>query len=135
MLQKTKNKKVLDLKKNCWIGTGGIANNAFFPESEKELHNCLKIKNNKNFFSYEQILYKLKKIGFSRIFCESGFYTTNFLIKKRLIHNLYVFISSKKLGRSGQNSYKKLLSKLKFKKKKKLNINLFGDELYRFKIK
>ena len=29
------------------------------------------------------------------------------LIKKRLIHNLYVFISSKKLGRSGQNSYKK----------------------------
>jgi len=95
----------------------------------------IKLKNNKNIFSYEQILYKLKKIGFSIIFCESGFYTTNFLIKKRLIHNLYVFISSKKLGSNGQNSYKKFLNKLKFKKKKKININLFGDELYRFKIK
>lgn len=50
MLQKTKNKKILDLKKNCWIGTGGIASNTFFPEDEKDLLNYLKIKNNKKFF-------------------------------------------------------------------------------------
>ena len=43
MLQKTKN-RILDLKKNCWIGTGGIASNTFFPEDEKDLHNYLKIK-------------------------------------------------------------------------------------------
>ncbi len=50
MLQKIKNNKILDLKKNCWIGTGGIANNAFFPENEKELYNYLKSKKNKKFF-------------------------------------------------------------------------------------
>ena len=49
MLQKIKNNKILDLKKNCWIGTGGIANNAFFPENEKELYNYLKSKKIKNF--------------------------------------------------------------------------------------
>ena len=41
---KNKNNKILDLKKNCWIGTGGIANNTFFPEDEKDLHNYLKNK-------------------------------------------------------------------------------------------
>ena len=38
MLQKTKNKKILDLKKNCWIGTGGMASNAFFLEDEKDFY-------------------------------------------------------------------------------------------------
>ena len=49
MLQKIKKNKILDLKKNCWIGTGGIASNTFFPEDEKDLLNYLKIKIIKNF--------------------------------------------------------------------------------------
>ena len=78
---------------------------------------------------------ELKKRGFSRILCESGFFTTQALIKNNLNHNLYVFMSRDKLGRKGKNSFKTLLSKLRLKNKKKININLFGDELYKFIIK
>ena len=44
-------------------------------------------------------------------------------------------MSRDKLGRKGKNSFKTLLSKLRLKDKKKININLFGDELYKFIIK
>ena len=95
----------------------------------------IKMYNNNKYLPYEKILLKLKRMGFTRILCESGFKTTNSLIKKKLIYNLYVFNSSYQLGRYGYNSYKYLLNKLKFKKKEKININLFGDELHKFKIK
>ena len=78
---------------------------------------------------------KLKKIGFSRILCESGFYTTKALLKKNLVNNLYVFMSSDKLGKKGKNSFKNLLSKLRLKEKEKININLSGDDLYKLRIK
>ena len=81
------------------------------------------------------MLSRLKQLGFSRILCESGLRTTNFLIKKKLIHNLYVFTSANRLGKNGKNSYKYLLDQLKFKKKEKINVNLSGDQLYKFKIK
>ena len=55
-------KKILDLKKNCWIGTGGIASNTFFPEDEKDLLNYLKIKNNKkNFYFRKWIKYSFQR--------------------------------------------------------------------------
>ena len=63
--KKQKIKKFLDLKKNCWIGTGGIANNTFFPEDEKDLHNYLKIKNNKIFYFREWIKYSFQRQGYS----------------------------------------------------------------------
>ena len=78
---------------------------------------------------------KLKKIGFARILCEAGFYTTRALLKENLVHNLYVFSSAYKIGKSGRNSFKSLLSKAKFKEKEKININLFGEKLYKFVIK
>ncbi len=95
----------------------------------------IKIKNTQKNIPYANILMELKKRGFSRILCESGFFTTQALIKNNLIHNLYVFMSRDKLGRKGKNSFKTLLSKLRLKNKKKININLFGDELYKFIIK
>ena len=95
----------------------------------------IKVKDNKNLFSYKNIFMKLKKIGFSRILCESGFYTTKALLKKNLVHNLYVFMSSDKLGKKGKNSFKNLLSKLRLKEKEKININLSGDDLYKLRIK
>tara|TARA_B100000959_G_scaffold137281_1_gene144335 strand:+ start:1034 stop:2125 length:1092 start_codon:yes stop_codon:yes gene_type:complete len=95
----------------------------------------IKISERKKSFSYQDILLRLKKMGFSRILCESGFHTTNSLLKNRLIHNLYVFTSQKQLGKNGRNSYRNLFNKLKFKKKEKININLSGDQLYKVRIK
>ncbi len=95
----------------------------------------IKIKDNKNLFLYKNIFMKLKKRGFSRILCESGFYTTKALLKNNLVHNLYVFMSSDKLGKKGKNSFKSLLSKLRLKEKEKININLSGDDLYKLRIK
>ena len=89
----------------------------------------------KKSFSYKNILMELKKRGFSRILCESGFYTTKGLLKNKLIHNLFVFISKNKLGKNGKNSFKNLLSNLKFKKKEKVNVNLLGDQLHKMRIK
>ncbi len=78
---------------------------------------------------------ELKKIGFSRIICESGLHTTRELLKNNLIYNLHVFQSSDRLGKNGRNSYRSLLHNVKFKKKNKINVNLFGDGLCSLRIK
>lgn len=88
MLQKTKNKKILDLKKNCWIGTGGIASNAFFPENEKDLHNFLKIKNSKKFFilgNGSNILFRDKGYSGKIIKLGKGFRGINFTEDKKYL--------------------------------------------------
>ena len=95
----------------------------------------IKILNKSRYFSFKDIFYKLKKMGFSRILCETGFYTSNLLIKNKLINNLYVFRASRRLGYLGKNSYGNLLKFLKYKKKEKINVNLSGDHLYKYKIK
>ncbi len=97
--------------------------------------NLIKMDNNREKFSYREILLKLKKKGFSRILCESGFYTTNGFLRNNLVHNLYVFKSNKTLNKNGRNSYKNLLSILRIKDKKKIKVNLSGDEMYKLKIK
>ena len=95
----------------------------------------IKIKDKKKSFSYKEILSQLKKKGFSRILCESGFYTTKAFLKNNLIYNLYVFKSSKILNKNGRNSYKSLLSKLKVKDKRKIGVKLSEDELFKLRIK
>ena len=87
-------------------------------------------------FDLENILVKVKLLGFSRIFLESGLnLTTNFL-NKNLVDNFQLFISDKNLGRNGNNSFKKSM-KLFLKNKKFINkkINLFGDKLISYSIK
>tara|TARA_Y100000590_G_scaffold466554_1_gene642394 strand:+ start:1469 stop:2524 length:1056 start_codon:yes stop_codon:yes gene_type:complete len=95
----------------------------------------IKIKDKKKLFSFKNILFSLKQKGYSRILCEAGLYTTNAFLKNNLFYNLYVFKSFKKLNKNGRNSYKNLLSKLKLKDKKKIDVKLFGDELYKLRIK
>ena len=95
----------------------------------------IKIYNKKTFINYKAILIELKKRGFSRILCESGFHTTRELLKNNLIYNLHIFQSSDRLGKNGRNSYRNLLHNVKFKEKNKININLSGDELYNLRIK
>ncbi len=44
-------------------------------------------------------------------------------------------MSQNKLGKNGKNSFKKELSNLNLTKKKRIKVNLNGDNLYKFKIK
>ena len=97
--------------------------------------NLIKLDKNREKFSYREILLKLKKKGFSRILCESGFYTTRGLLRENLVHNLYVFKSNKNLNKNGRNSYKNLLSVINIKVKKRIKVNLSGDEMYKLIIK
>ena len=79
---------------------------------------------------------KVKILGFSRIFLESGLnLTTNFL-NEGLVDDFQLFISSKNLGKNGNNSFKKNM-KLFFKNRKFTNekVNLFGDKLISYSIK
>ena len=89
-----------------------------------------------NNFNLVNILAKIKQLGFSRVFLESGLrLSTNFL-KEDLIDDFYLFISKNNLGEYGNNSFKKnirlFLRKKKFIKEK---VNLFGDSLFLYKIK
>jgi diaminohydroxyphosphoribosylaminopyrimidine deaminase/5-amino-6-(5-phosphoribosylamino)uracil reductase len=74
------------------------------------------------------LLYKkIYKIGYSRIFIETGLTFLNFLLKNKMIHDLYIFKSDKTLGKNGKNN-----DTIKYLKKiypKSLTINLNGDNL------
>ena len=72
---------------------------------------------------------KIYKIGYSRILIETGLTFLNNLIKNKMIHDLYIFKSNKKLGKNGKNN-----DPVKYLKKinpKLLTINLNGDNLFK----
>ena len=93
------------------------------------------LSDNEN-FDLENILMKVKLLGFSRIFLESGLnLTTNFL-NKDLVNDFQLFISGKNLGMDGNNSFKKNMKFfLKNKKFRNEKVNLFDDKLISYKIK
>ena len=100
----------------------------------KKIH-IIKIKNENKIIPYNKILMELKKRGFFRILCEAGSNTSRSFLKSNLVNNLYVFMSQRRLGKNGQNSFKKELSNLDLSNKNMLKINLYGDLLYKLKIK
>jgi len=84
----------------------------------------------------KKVLFMAHKLGFSRIFLETGLkLTTNFL-KENLVNDLKIFISNKNLNINGEGSIKKYLTTL-LKRKKYFyeKVNLLGDELISYKIK
>ena len=76
------------------------------------------------------LLYKkIYKLGYSRMLIETGLTFLNYLIKNKMIHDLYIFKSSKKLSKNGKNNdttdyIKKVHPKL-------LTINLNEDNLFK----
>ena len=80
------------------------------------------------------LLYKkIYKIGYSRMIVEVGLTFLNNLIKNKMIHDLYIFKSNKKLGKNGKNN-----NTTKYLKKtypKLLTINLNGDNLLKKEFK
>lgn len=88
--------------------------------------------NSKNSFDLKMILKKLKSMGFSRIFLESGVNLLNSFLKENLIDNLEVFKSNNLIGRYGSNKFK---INFNFKKIKVNKVNLFGERLLSYKLK
>jgi len=89
-----------------------------------------------NKFNLNEVLLKAKKLGFFRIFVESGMkLITNFL-NQNLVDDLIMFISKNKLGNNGKKNTKNNLKYFTKNKKKTLEkVNLFGDQLIKYEIK
>ena len=71
---------------------------------------------------------------YSRILIESGLTFMNFLIKNKFMNNLYIFKTLQKLKQNGINYSRSNLIK-KIKLNNKINVNLYGDELYKERLK
>ncbi len=76
----------------------------------------------------------LKKYAYNRILVESGLVFLKKLLKEKLIFNLYMFQSFKKLGNSGKNNTSNNILK-KISLRNKISVNLNGDKLYKIKFK
>ena len=87
--------------------------------------------NDKNDF---QILFKkIFKIGKGRILIESGLVFLNELIKFKLINDLYLFKTNKKLGKKGYNNTK--IDYIKnLKTKREIKVNLGEDRLFKLRL-
>ncbi len=84
----------------------------------------------------KQVLIKIKKLMYYRIFLETGLKLNQNFLFMNLIDDLIVFNSNKSLKRQGRDSIKKILIKYtKHKKKRIEKINLFGETLTSFKLK
>lgn len=90
--------------------------------------NDLKCKN--DFLNLFNIIFKLGK---RRILVESGLIFLNELFKLKLVNELYLFMSNKKLGNDGLNNmYANYLRK--FQLNNKIRVNLNDDKLYKIKL-
>ena len=75
-------------------------------------------------------------LGFYRIFLESGLKLTTSFLKKNLIDEFKLFISSKNLGRYGNNNFKKNMRLFLIDTKSNHEkVNLFGDRLISYRLK
>ena len=87
-------------------------------------------------FDLRSLLIKIKKIGYTRVFLESGVSLTSKFLSNNLVDDLHLFMSNNKIGKYGNNSFKKNMNLfLKNKKFSTKNINLFGDKLISYSIK
>ena len=83
-----------------------------------------------------KVLIKVKKLGFSRIFLESGIKLASNFLKENLVNDLKIYISKKNMKKNGKGNIKKYFNTfLKRKKHIVEKVNLFGDKLISYKIK
>jgi len=84
----------------------------------------------------KEVLIQAKKLGFSRIFLETGIKLSSSFLKENLVNDLKIFISSKRLNKNGQGSIKKYFKTFLKKKKYMIEkVNLFDDKLISYYIK
>ena len=93
-------------------------------------------KGNDGKINLQQTLIKIKKLGFSRIFLESGINLVRNFYNNDLINEFKIFVSKDNLGKNGLIKVKNdLYNFLRYKKKNKEIVNLNGDLLFSYNIK
>jgi len=107
-----------------------------------QLLNKLKVKtfkiplDNKGNLDILRSLYKVKELGFSRVFLESGIKLTSNFLSNNLVNNFVVFTSNNNLKKNGRYSFKSYLKNfLRDKKSKIEKVNLLGDHLTSYELK
>ena len=129
--QKLKLKKKLSLNKflknrKTFLITNKINSNKIL--SYKKLgYKIIFIDKLKDKNDFNLLYKKIYKKGYSRMLVETGLTFLNNLIKNKMIHDLYIFKSNKKLGKNGKNNA--TYNYLKKINLKLLTINLNGDNL------
>ena len=92
------------------------------------------IKSLRNKNDYKNLFLILKNKGYSRIFIESGLTFLNFLVKSNFLKNIYIFKSTNNLKKNGLNlSSSNIIKKISLRTL--INVNLFGDKLYKERLK
>ena len=126
LFKNTKNRKIL-----LFTSIKNTKKISFFKKKGIKVINISPL-NNKN--DFKKLFFILKKKGYSRLFIESGLTFLNFMIKNNFLKNIYVFKSGIKLKKIGINySSASIIKKIKLKNS--INVNLFGDRLYKEKLK
>ena len=101
---------------------------------KKKKINVIRFKSLITYHDYIKLFQKISKLGFNRIFLESGSTFLNFLTKNEFINNIYLFKSKYEIGKKGIK-LSSLNIRKKLKSKKKIKINLTGDSLYKINFK
>ena len=124
---------VRSIQKKIYLFTSTInkSKEKFF---KKKGFKIIYLKNMSNKKDYYGLFKKIKALGFSRIFVESGLNFLNFLLLNKFINNIFIFKSDTKISKNGINYASNKLLK-DFKLSKKINVNLFNDSLYYKKLK
>lgn len=134
----------LKIKKNLNIFDKGIKRKIYLFTTKKN-SNKIKWLKNKNIKiilinklysqqDYKKVFKLLLFKGYSRIFVESGLSFTNYLIKNKLLNNIYIFKSNNKLNKYGyNNASSKIIKKIKLRNK--LKTFLYEDKVYKEKLK
>lgn len=93
----------------------------------------ISLDENKN-LNLNEVLIKIKSLGFQRVLLEAGQILTSSFLKKKLVDEFKLFISKTYLKSKGKSSFKNDYNSF-LKRKKKINekINLFGDKLLSIK--
>ena len=105
-------------------------------------------KNRKKIFNYKKLGYKfilikslenkedfnklcksIYRIGYANILVESGLTFLNYLIKNKILNELYVFKTNYNLGKNGKNNDTTIFLRKSFYKQ--ITINLNGDKLFK----
>ena len=94
----------------------------------------ISINDLKNNHDFKILTKKFFNLGFRRILVESGLIFLEELLKQKLINNLFIFQSNKKLGKNGFKKFK-TNNVLNFKFREQIKVNLDEDKLFKIKVK
>jgi diaminohydroxyphosphoribosylaminopyrimidine deaminase / 5-amino-6-(5-phosphoribosylamino)uracil reductase len=96
---------------------------------KKKGYKVILIKSLVDKHDFHLLFKKLYKMGYARVLIETGLTFLNSLIKNKLINELFIFKSSKRLSKKGKNNT--TLKYLKNISSRLISINLNDDKLYK----